>query len=155
MIKKRHILVVDDDLLNAGALQAHFTSMGYDVTLAENCAEGRAALQDKPQIDLMILDHLLPDGRGTDLLQSMADVEGMQKPPVIMSSSLMHPQTAGWEALLQRLPEISQTLIQAFVPKPYSFENMDTVVDLIFEVSPQISSSNTILSGDYKHPRKK
>jgi two-component system, OmpR family, phosphate regulon response regulator OmpR len=155
IMKKRHILVVDDDFFNSNALREHLSSQGFTVTVAENCREGKEVLSGKSLIDLIILDHLLPDGRGTDLLQAMSDSEALQKPPVIMSSSLVDPRNPAWEALVHRLPEIAQALIQAYVPKPYSFDNMDTVVDLIFEAAPPtIPNPKTLLSGDYRHPKK-
>jgi DNA-binding response OmpR family regulator len=152
---KKHILLVDDDVLIVGALEEHLKSQGYQVTVAESCAEGREALRQKSHIDLMILDHMLPDGRGTDLLESIAENNTLQRPPVIMSSALANTQNPSWEVLLHRLPAFSQNLIQAYVPKPYSFDNMDTVVDLIFSVVPPAPSAKTIVTGDYKHPPKK
>lgn len=149
-----HILLVDDDILGSQALKDHFEAQGYRVTMADGCREALEVLRGSAKVDLMILDYLMPDGRGTDLLHSMAEEKTLQRPPVVISSSFIDAGSPSWEAVRKRLPAVSQSLIQAYVNKPYPFENMDTVVSLIFGASEEPSHPNEMRSGDFKPPRR-
>ena len=102
------------------------------------------------KIDLIILDQLMPDGRGTDLLGAMANEDDLQKPRVIMSSCVADPSNAAWEELRKRLPTISQLLIHAYVQKPYSLSMMDAMINLLFSAMGQKpSESKEVIGGDY------
>jgi len=146
----RHILVVDDDILTSSALKDHLEQLGYHVTVANNSKEAQECLGASQKINLMILDHLMPDGFGTEVLRAMADNSALQKPSVIMSSCVADPTNAAWEAVRQRLPQVSQDLIKAYVNKPYSISMMDAMVNLLLSPlnSPQ-ANPNEVLSGDY------
>jgi DNA-binding response OmpR family regulator len=148
----RHILVVDDDSLTTHALKDHFQNQRYYVSIAEGCQEARQVLRSPLKVDLLILDYLFPNEHGTDLLCSMANESDLQKPQVIMSSAIIDPAHPSWGELLKRLPVVAQTLIKAYVNKPYTFDSMDAMVNLILTTSekkPQ--ESFEVLGGDYHH----
>jgi CheY-like chemotaxis protein len=65
------ILVVEDNELAAGALQALFESFGYIVQTADSV---RAAIEAcaSERTDLMLLDLTLPDGDGLSVLSAVA-----------------------------------------------------------------------------------
>ena len=86
------------------------------------------------KVDVMVLDYLMPDGHGVDLLQTMARESALQKPRIIMCSSLIDPANPAWKALCSRLPFGLQELIQGYVGKPYTFEEIDPVMHAILEI---------------------
>jgi DNA-binding response OmpR family regulator len=59
--------LVDDDAFSAKSLRLLLNNWGYDVIVASNIAEAKAALADS--YDHMILDLMLPDGDGAELLR--------------------------------------------------------------------------------------
>jgi len=132
-----HILLVDDDLYVVESLKASLEHLGYRVTPAFGFGQAKEKLRKRDKIDLMILDYLLPDGSGTDLLQSLGNEPGLQKPPVILSSGILDPKAAVWEEIRNRLPIESRTLIHAYVSKPYTLDAMDLAV-------------HEVLGGDYQ-----
>jgi CheY-like chemotaxis protein len=146
MVPQKHILIVDDDYLNSFALKEYLEALGYEVSTAENCKQATQTLLGIKQIDLVILDYLMPDGNGTELLHELDLRGGIQKPPVIMSSSILDRQNPFWEALLKRMPSGTQSLIQGYLSKPYSFENMNEIVQGALKAGEQI------LTGDYLSP---
>jgi two-component system response regulator PilR (NtrC family) len=61
------LLLVDDDAFSAKSLRLLLTNWGYDVTVASSIADAKAALA-RP-FEFMILDLMLPDGDGAELLR--------------------------------------------------------------------------------------
>ncbi len=69
-MKKKRILVVDDDLSLLKTLQNILQRKGYDV---ETAATGREAIEkfESHPYDVLLIDIKLPDMKGTDLLKVM------------------------------------------------------------------------------------
>lgn len=61
------VLVVEDDASIAGALRAVLTRRGWDVTTAGTVAEALERLENQPHC--VVLDLMLPDGSGIDVLE--------------------------------------------------------------------------------------
>jgi len=66
-MSRQRIVVVEDDRSTRIALRSLFSRMGYEVTLAATVADGFCLLDPAP--DYLILDLMLPDGEGADLLR--------------------------------------------------------------------------------------
>jgi two-component system, OmpR family, response regulator len=64
------ILVADDDPEIRKLLARYIESQGFRVALAANCAELRERLATS-QIDLIVLDVMLPDGSGLDVCRDL------------------------------------------------------------------------------------
>lgn len=62
-----HILVVEDDRGIRTMLDRGLRAAGHDPSFAEDLATGRALWTD--DVDLVLLDVMLPDGDGLDLLR--------------------------------------------------------------------------------------
>jgi DNA-binding NtrC family response regulator len=65
---KQHLLVVDDEAPIRELLSTYLKRNGYEISAAVDAAEAERLLADK-SFDLAILDVLLPDSDGLDLLQ--------------------------------------------------------------------------------------
>jgi DNA-binding NarL/FixJ family response regulator len=80
------VLLVDADLQFAHAVARDFVRNGLVVKLASTLESARRHLREDPtQIDVVVLDLCLPDGRGESLLSEL-DVRPRQ-PAVIMTST--------------------------------------------------------------------
>jgi DNA-binding response OmpR family regulator len=86
-----HILVVEDELAIAESIQFALTRDGFAVTLAHCLADARPLLA---KADLVVLDLMLPDGDGTELLQSLRQGE-TATPVLILSSRDAEPDRVG------------------------------------------------------------
>lgn len=80
------ILVADDELLIRKTLKKVFEQKGYEVLM---CADGQEALEKWPsfQPDLVILDVLMPNKGGVDVLKEMANHKDFAKSKVVMISA--------------------------------------------------------------------
>ena len=71
---RRLILIVEDNAVTRRALQALFKSRGWAVSVAETVAEGLAQLDPPP--DVIVLDLMLPDGDGEEVLREVRSRRG-------------------------------------------------------------------------------
>lgn len=78
----RLLLVEDDDNL-ADALTSYLEPEGFEVTRAISLAEGRVAISDEH--DLVVLDWMLPDGVGIDLMKQWR-AQGRRVPIVLLTA---------------------------------------------------------------------
>jgi len=80
---KPSILVVDDSLTVRMDLQEGFESAGFRVVLCQTAAGARAALAGQ-RFSLIVLDVILPDGDGVDLLGEIKSASGNATVPVML-----------------------------------------------------------------------
>jgi len=71
-MSKGKILIVDDEKNITKSISNILKREGYETVLAYNYEEGKEAVFNKP-IDLALLDILLPDGDGLELLKELAE----------------------------------------------------------------------------------
>jgi DNA-binding NtrC family response regulator len=75
------VLIVDDEENARFNIGSFLTARGYEVIGASTLAEAREALR-RGNADIILLDVLLPDGSGADLLDETAHMPN--RPPIIM-----------------------------------------------------------------------
>lgn len=78
------ILIVDDEKLIRWSLQQELTKAGFNVLSAETTKQGISLLKQHDP-DLMILDQLLPDGMGIDVLQEIKS-SGIVLPVIMLTA---------------------------------------------------------------------
>jgi len=82
------VLVVEDDDGTAQVIVKSLERFGYHTRRARNRAETAAALALKPLPDLLLLDVLLPDVNGFDVLNRVRQHPALKRIPVVMLTSL-------------------------------------------------------------------
>ena len=82
-----HLLVVDDNEANQDLLRRHLEKLGYTIT---TCGDGLEALRLSREIapDIVLLDVLMPNLDGHEVLVRMKSDEKLRHVPVIMISAL-------------------------------------------------------------------
>ncbi|HLH26842.1 MAG TPA: response regulator [Chloroflexota bacterium] len=81
------LLVVDDNALNRDMLARRLERLGYGVTLAENGRQALALLRAQP-VDLVLLDVMMPEMDGYEVLAVRQQDPRLRDVPVIMLSAL-------------------------------------------------------------------
>jgi DNA-binding response OmpR family regulator len=111
-MKKRRILVVDDDPTYRQLVTLHLTKAGYEVFIA---TDGQQALEwlgnEHQRPDLLLVDLLMPRLSGIELLERIRGLS--YKLPVIMITG------ADW--LLAR-QGVQQSAPDAFLTKPFTVQ---------------------------------
>lgn len=89
--KESKVLVIDDDSGVRGFLENFLKAKGYNNVLAESTGEGGIrAVEEEADVKLVLLDVILPDMSGIDVLRKIKDVNKEIK--VIMVTG--HPDEA-------------------------------------------------------------
>ena len=86
MSLKPKILIADDSAMNR-AILVEMLGDGYDVIEAENGREAVRALQSAPEIDLLLLDIMMPEMDGFEVLEQMKRYGWIEDVPVVMISA--------------------------------------------------------------------
>jgi DNA-binding response OmpR family regulator len=102
------VLIIDDSLTVRMDLAQLFTAEGFTVRQASTATEGRETLAAAPA-DLVILDVVLPDGDGVEVLRDLRATEHGKRAVIIMLSS---------EAEVRDRIRALQTGAEAYVAKP-------------------------------------
>ena len=79
-----HVLVVDDEADIRGLIDEILSEEGYEVTVAGDAGEARAARGDS-KFDLVLLDIWMPDTDGISLLREWSEPGDLDCPVVMMS----------------------------------------------------------------------
>lgn len=85
--KKKTVLIVEDDALLLNVLKLGFEKIGLEVLLASDGNEALERLSEKTP-DIVLLDILLPQKDGFEVLQSIKKDPKTSKVPVIIISNL-------------------------------------------------------------------
>src|SRR5579872_5642714 len=84
---RHRILIVDDSLTVRMDLRKTFESAGFAAILSESLAQARKLLISEPP-HLLVLDVLLPDGDGLDLLREVKTTLAPQIPVMLLSTEV-------------------------------------------------------------------
>jgi serine/threonine-protein kinase len=81
-----HLLVVDDDEMNREMLSRRLLRRGYTVTAAEDGRQALALVATQP-FDLVVLDVMMPEVDGLQVLETLRKTYSMADLPVIMATA--------------------------------------------------------------------
>jgi len=87
MAEKTNILIVEDDEINLDILKELVKNLGYVPIAAMNGKEGLEQLHEHDNITAVLLDWIMPEMNGMELLQIMKSEETFSQIPVIMQTS--------------------------------------------------------------------
>jgi HAMP domain-containing protein/CheY-like chemotaxis protein/signal transduction histidine kinase len=83
VFRGRHILIVDDDMRNIFALTSVLESHEIKVSYAENGRDGITLLQSTPDIDLVLMDIMMPEMDGYETIRKIRKNKKYQSIPII------------------------------------------------------------------------
>ncbi|MFZ5547293.1 MAG: ATP-binding protein [Pseudomonadota bacterium] len=130
--RKRRLLYIEDDAVNA-LVMAALVGRRPDLTLevCNTLGEGLAHLRARPP-DLLLLDMQLPDGRGLELLQVLANDPRLRRLPVVMVSA---------DAMDETVNAALAAGARAYVTKPLAFDEVLRQIDAV------MAGVNTTIAG--------
>ena len=87
----KNILLVDDEAQTAAVFETGLKQAGHTVTVVP---DGKTALDaaSKQAFDLILLDQMMPDMSGNDVLKTLKENEATKNIPVAMLSNFGHDE---------------------------------------------------------------
>ncbi|HEX7169096.1 MAG TPA: response regulator, partial [Acidimicrobiales bacterium] len=83
VLEGKQVLIVDDDVRNVFALTSVLERHGMSVLFAENGREGIAALEQHPDINLVLMDIMMPEMDGYETMTEIRKRPPFRKLPII------------------------------------------------------------------------
>ncbi|HEY1955992.1 MAG TPA: HAMP domain-containing protein, partial [Polyangiaceae bacterium] len=128
----RKVLVVDDDVRNAYAIRNLLERRGMNVLLADNARASLDALQKNPDVDVVLMDIMMPEVDGYDATRNIRAMESFKKLPIIALTS---------KAMVGDREKVLEAGCNDFVPKPVDSDQLLTVMSRLLGASPERPSS--------------
>ncbi|KKM23179.1 hypothetical protein LCGC14_1617790, partial [marine sediment metagenome] len=79
----KKVLVVDDDMRNVFSLKKVLEDKGVEVLVGKNGKEGLKRLNDNPEIDLVLMDIMMPEMDGYEAMEEIRKQERFKDLPII------------------------------------------------------------------------
>jgi CheY-like chemotaxis protein len=120
------ILIVEDDPDQAALANLRVSAGGYSVRIARNCRELVEEIGTRALPDLVLLDVMLPDGNGFEMLTSMRRHPKLALLPVVMLTVLAKPE------------EVRRGLnlgADGYITKPYSKRVLTDIIRSVLKHS--------------------
>ncbi len=83
IFKGKKVLIVDDDVRNVFALTSVLEANGMDVIFAENGRDGVEMLQANPDVDLVLMDIMMPEMDGYETMAAVRELSQFKQLPII------------------------------------------------------------------------
>ncbi|HEY4954710.1 MAG TPA: response regulator [Gemmatimonadaceae bacterium] len=83
VIAGKHVLIVDDDVRNIFSLTSVLEDHGMDVRFAENGKDAVAALEQDAQVDVVLMDVMMPEMDGYDTMRAIRAISRFKSLPII------------------------------------------------------------------------
>lgn len=88
-VMKGKILIVEDDLSQAGYLKDHLSQFSKEIDIVASSAEAYKMLSVPHSFECIVLDYRLPDGTGLDLLKKIEANPDSPKLPMVIAHTAM------------------------------------------------------------------
>ncbi len=82
-LDNKKVLIVDDDMRNVFALTSALEEKGMHVIIGKNGREGIEKLNQNPDLDLILMDIMMPEMDGYEAMKKIRSEEKFRKTPII------------------------------------------------------------------------
>lgn len=135
-MKKRKILIIDDEQSLLESLEMFFSEKGYFVHCATTASEG-LEMNRSVEPDVIILDVRLPDQNGLDILE---ELQGNKHVRNIIIITAFHDMDTTIKAMKRGALE--------YIPKPIDIEELEQAVERAVKVGKVTRNSGDAISLD-------
>ncbi len=83
ILKDKKVLLADDDMRNVFAITNTLEEKGMNVLVAKNGKEALECLDSRPDVDLVLMDIMMPEMDGYEAIREIRKMDNLQKLPII------------------------------------------------------------------------
>jgi CheY-like chemotaxis protein len=117
----KKVLIVDDDVRNIFALTGVMESHGIDVLYAENGKDGIAALEKHVDVDVVLMDVMMPEMDGYETMRAIRRDPARKALPIIAITA---------KALKEDREKCIQAGASDYIPKPIDTDKLIELIQL-------------------------
>ncbi|KRE48993.1 response regulator [Paenibacillus sp. Soil522] len=117
----KKVLIVDDDMRNIFAITAALENKQMKVVFAENGREGIRVLQDNPDIDLILMDIMLPEMDGYEAMRIVRQMPEFHYLPIIALTA---------KAMKDDKEKCMEAGASDYISKPVSLEQLFSLMQV-------------------------
>jgi len=117
----KKVLIVDDDVRNLFALTAVLERKGMTVLSAESGRTGIDVLQKKPDIDLVLMDIMMPDMDGFEAMRAIRKLEKFARLPIIALTA---------KAMVGDREKCMEAGASDYLSKPVNIEQLNSLMQV-------------------------
>lgn len=110
---KKRILIIEDEAAVANYVGVYLNQEGFELEQARNITDGFARVQER-NFDLIVLDLMLPDGTGDELLPKLRELA--PHTPVLIMTGAPHDD--------ERLLRCLKSGAVGYVPKSFRVDQL-------------------------------
>ncbi|HTG69292.1 MAG TPA: response regulator, partial [Candidatus Udaeobacter sp.] len=117
----KKVLIVDDDMRNIFAITTALESKRMKVVFAENGKDGIRVLQENPDIDLILMDIMLPEMDGYEAMRTLRQMPKYQLLPIIALTA---------KAMKEDKEKCLEAGASDYISKPVSLEQLFSLIQV-------------------------
>ena len=121
VIAGKKVLIVDDDVRNIFALTSVLESHGVDVVYAENGKDGIETLERNPDVDVVLMDVMMPEMDGYETMRHIRNDPAHKKLPIIAITA---------KALKEDKEKCIEAGASDYLPKPVEADKLLELIRL-------------------------
>lgn len=123
LLQDKKVLIIDDDMRNIFALTTALEQKKMQVLFAENGKDGIELLQKQPDIDIVLMDIMLPEMNGYEATQAIRQMPRFQNIPIIALTA---------KAMKQDRERCIAAGASDYISKPIQLEQLFSVMKVWF-----------------------
>ncbi|MFH8679238.1 HAMP domain-containing protein [Streptomyces lydicus] len=127
VLANRRILIVDDDIRNVFALTHVLGRVGIRVKYAENGREGLEVLDRTPDVSLVLMDIMMPEMDGYEMIKAIRQTPRFAELPVIALTAKAMPGDR---------EKAIESGVNDYIPKPVDVDRLLSVICGLLDPEP-------------------
>lgn len=120
-VKGKKLLIVDDDMRNIFSLSAVLEEYEMDILFAENGKEGINILLNNPDIDLILMDIMMPEMDGFEAMEKIRSFKEFQNLPIIALTA---------KAMKQNRQACIEAGASDYISKPINLDQLYSLIQV-------------------------
>jgi CheY-like chemotaxis protein len=138
MLAGRKIVVIDDDIRNIFSLASALEEYGIELSYAESGRAGLEVLDQQPDVDVVLVDIMMPDMDGYETIREIRSRAGMGDLPIVAVTA---------KAMKGDRQKCIQAGASDYVSKPVDIDHLVSVLRVSIQRADAIKlASDTVVS---------
>ena len=120
-LQNKKVLIVDDDFRNVYALTIALEKVEMEIIAAENGYEGIEMLQKNPDIDIILMDIMMPEMDGFEAIKRIREMPDYQTLPIIALTA---------KAMKKSREECLEAGANDYISKPINIDQLFSLMNV-------------------------